>query len=52
MDPLFKYVESKIQDLPLTNGTNVKALAFMDDGNFVEGNLGEVKRVSLGLQWY
>ncbi|KAK2717730.1 hypothetical protein QYM36_006498, partial [Artemia franciscana] len=39
-----KYVESKIQDLSLTNGTNVKALAFMDDGNLLEGNLEEVKQ--------
>ncbi|KAK2720502.1 hypothetical protein QYM36_004399 [Artemia franciscana] len=51
MDPLFKRVESKIKGLPLTNGMNVTALAFMDDGNFVEGNLEEVKQVSLGPQW-
>ncbi|KAK2712979.1 hypothetical protein QYM36_011617 [Artemia franciscana] len=42
MDPLFKYVESKIQGLSLTNGMNLKALAFMNDGNFVVGNLEDV----------
>ncbi|KAK2716285.1 hypothetical protein QYM36_010760 [Artemia franciscana] len=49
MNPPFKYVESKIQGLPLTNGTNLKALAFMDDGNFVVGKLEDLKQVSLGL---
>ncbi|KAK2702891.1 hypothetical protein QYM36_018522 [Artemia franciscana] len=42
MDPLFKYVESKIQALFLTNGMNLKALAFMDDGNFFLGDLEDV----------
>lgn len=52
IDPLFKYVERRIQGIAITTIIFLKSLAFVDDGAFLPGSMADLMEVVRGLMWY